>query len=239
LPPQWGEILHDRVAYYCLLPDDKQEYLRGLIQVFLDEKPFESCAGLEITDEIRVTIAGYACILLLGGQSDLYPKLRTILVYPGAYLAPQSGHQPDGTVREGLQPRAGESWSFGNIVLSWQDILRDAANPQKGRNVVFHEFAHQLDAESGSTQGAPILPANAMYADWARVLNKEFKSLIHSVEQGRSSLLDPYGATNPAEFFAVATECFFLKSAELELQHPELYAQMRLYYRQDPARFRS
>jgi Mlc titration factor MtfA (ptsG expression regulator) len=234
----WDAIVHRRVSYYHLLPADKQRELQSLIQVFLDEKPFEGCASLEITDEIRVTIAGYACILLLGGQSDLYPKLRTILVYPHAYLAPASGHQPDGTVREGLQPRIGESWSFGNIVLSWDDVLRDAADPQKGRNVVFHEFAHQLDAESGSAQGAPILPANAGYADWARVLNNEFEALIHSVEQGRSTLLDKYGVTSPAEFFAVATECFFLKAAELESHHPELYSQMSIYYRQDPAHFR-
>jgi Mlc titration factor MtfA (ptsG expression regulator) len=238
LPQEWDAIVHRRVSYYRLLPADNQEDLQGLIQVFLDEKPFEGCGGLEVTDEIRVTIAGYACILLLGGQSDLYPKLRTILVYPHAYLAPHSGHYPEGTVAEGLQQRIGESWSFGNIVLSWDDVRRDAAIPQEGRNVVFHEFAHQLDAESGSAQGAPILPANARYADWARVLGNEYEALVNSAEHGRRSLLDIYGATSPAEFFAVATECFFLKPKDLELQHPELYSQMKLYYRQDPARYR-
>ncbi len=239
LPPQWEAIVNRRVSYYHCLPADEQDDLRAFIQVFLDEKPFEGCGGLEITDEIRITIAGYACILLLGGQSDMYPKLRTILVYPHAYLAPQYGRQPDGTVSEGLQPRIGESWSFGNIVLSWDDVLRDASHPQRGRNVVFHEFAHQLDAESGAARGAPILPASARYADWAKVLGNEYEALIHSMEHDKPSLLDKYGATSPAEFFAVATECFFLRSAELKSRHPELYEQLKLYYRQDPVCYRS
>jgi Mlc titration factor MtfA (ptsG expression regulator) len=239
LSRDWDSIVQQRVSYYHILPADQQKGLKGLIQVFLDEKRFEGCAGLEITDEVRLTISGFACVLLLGGQSDLYPKLRTILVYPRGYMAPHSARQPDGTVIEGLQPRTGESWSFGNIVLSWSDILRDAANPQRGRNIVFHEFAHQLDAESGSAQGAPVLPPNARYEDWAQILTDEYESLVNSMEQGRESLLDKYGATSPAEFFAVATECFFLKSLELKSAHPRLYDQMKLYYRQDPASFGS
>jgi len=236
IPAEWDGPLGQRVHYFSLLPPEKQDELRGLVQVFLDEKAFEGCGGLPITDEIRVTIAGYACILLLGGQSDMYPKLRTILVYPRAYVAPHASHGPDGTVTEGLEGRSGESWSFGNIVLSWKDILRDSANPQLGRNVVFHEFAHQLDFEDGSAQGAPILPWDAKYDDWARVLSDEYESLIDSLERGKPSLLDKYGATDPAEFFAVATEAFFLKPADLAARHPELYEQLELYYRQDPKR---
>jgi hypothetical protein len=131
----------------------------------------------------------------------------------------------------------GESWSFGNIVLSWEDVLRDSVNYKEGRNVVFHEFAHQLDFESGSAQGAPILPRGAKYSDWSRILGREYASLIHSLELGTPSLLDKYGAVNPAEFFAVATECFFLKPLDLKVQHPELYNQLRVYYRQDPVSF--
>ena len=235
IPPDWDAILKKRVHYFSLLSPEKREELRGLVQVFLDEKEFEGCGGLQITDEMRVTIAGYACVLLLGGQSDMYPKLRTVLVYPRAYVAPLSRRGPGGTVTEGLQGRSGESWSFGNIVLSWRDILRDSENYGEGRNVVFHEFAHQLDFESGSAEGAPILPRGANYADWARVLGAEFETLIDSLEIGKPSLLDKYGASNPAEFFAVATEAFFLKSSELQSRHPELYSQLSLYYRQDPA----
>jgi len=237
MPGEWDAIVRRRVRYYHRLPPENQDLLGAFIRVFLDEKSFEGCGGMEITDEIRLTIAGYACILLLGGQSDMYPKLRTILVYPYEYVAPQSSHGPDGTVTEGLQGRSGESWSFGNIVLSWDDVVRDARNPGAGRNVVFHEFAHQLDSESGHARGAPVLPRNAKYADWAKVFEKEYEALIDSARHGRPSLLDQYGATDPAEFFAVATECFFLKPVELESRHPELYGQLKLYYRQDPARY--
>jgi len=236
IPVEWEDVIRRRVHYFAFLPPDKKDELRGLVQVFLDEKGFEGCGGLQITDEVRVTIAAYACILLLGGQSDLFPKLRTVLVYPHSYLAPQYSRRPDGTVSEGLQGRSGESWSFGNIVLSWQDVLEDSSSRVE-RNVVFHEFAHQLDFESGSAQGAPILPRGAKYADWARVLGSEYESLISSLESGRPSLLDKYGAYNPAEFFAVATECFFLKPVELRETHPELYSQLKIYYRQDPVTF--
>jgi Mlc titration factor MtfA (ptsG expression regulator) len=238
-PGEWQATILRRVPYYHFLPAGQQEDLQALIQVFLDEKPFEGCGGLDITDEIRLTISGYACILLLGGQSDMYPKLRTILVYPRGYWAPNRSRQPDGTINEGVQPRSGESWSFGNIVLSWSDVVRDAAHPQRGRNIVFHEFAHQLDSESGSSQGAPVLPSNQKYAEWTRILTREYEALVNSIEQGRRSLLDEYGAISPAEFFAVVTECFFLKPFELKSEHPKLYTQMRLYYRQDPIKYRS
>ena len=237
IPIEWETVIRRRVHYFAFLPPGKKDELRGLIQVFLDEKWFEGCRGLQITDEIRVTIAAYACILLLGGQSDMFPKLRTILVYPHSYLAPHYSRRPDGTVSEGLQGRSGESWSFGNIVLSWQDVLENSTAFREGRNVVFHEFAHQLDFESGSAQGAPILPRGANYADWARVLGSVYESLVHSLESGWPSLLDKYGASNPAEFFAVATECFFLKPAELKEVYPELYSQLKIYYRQDPVAF--
>jgi MtfA peptidase len=236
-PAEWETCISRRVQYSSFLPIEAQDRLRSLIHVFLDEKGFEGCGGLRITDEIRVTVASYACILLLGGQSDMYPKLRTILIYPQSYLAPHSSRGPDGTVSEGIQGRSGESWSFGNIVLSWQDVLRDSANSHEGRNVVFHEFAHQLDFESGSAEGAPILPRGATYSEWARVLGREYDSLIASLEMGMPSLLDKYGALNPAEFFAVATECFFLKPLELKSQHPELYDQLKLCYRQDPVSY--
>jgi Mlc titration factor MtfA (ptsG expression regulator) len=234
LSPEWEAIVRRRVAYcHFLLPELKQ-HLDALIQVFLDEKLFEGCGGLALSDEMRLTIAAHACILLLGGQSDMFPKLRAILVYPHGYVAPHSVLRPDGTVTEGMQARTGESWSFGNVVLSWQDVRRDAASIQSGRNIVFHEFAHQLDAESGPAPGAPVLPADAGYSDWARVLGREFELLKDSVKDGRPGLLDPYGATSPAEFFAVATECFFLKPGELRSEHRELYDQLKFYYRQDP-----
>lgn len=234
-PAKWLSIIQRNVPFYDCLPPEDQFELQRLIQVFLDEKKFEGCGGLEITDEIRVTIAAQACILLLGGTSDFYPKLFSIIVYPSAFVAKVQQYQPGGLVSEGIQPRLGESWSRGAIVLSWDDVLQGASDIHDGHNLVYHEFAHQLDNESGKGKGAPRLPKPSMYISWARVLTKEYQSLVDAVVNHRPSLLDRYGAASPAEFFAVATEFFFEKPIELKAVHPDLYEQLRLFYRRDPA----
>jgi Mlc titration factor MtfA (ptsG expression regulator) len=235
LPAEWLSIIKRNVPYYnCLSPAEQTE-LHGLIQIFLKEKYFEGCGGLEITDEIRVIIAAQACILLLGRKTDIYPTLRSILVYPHAYLAPLKKIDSGFLVTEGIQARFGESWSHGYVILSWDDVLRGASDIHDGHNLVFHEFAHQLDEESGSANGAPVLPHRSMYITWARVLTREYEDLINSIRQNRPTLLDKYGATNPAEFFAVATEFFFEKPVELKQLHPELYEQLRLFYQRNPA----
>lgn len=221
---------------YCrsLTAAEKRE-LHGHIQVFLHEKKFEGCGGLEITDEIRVTIAAQACILLLNRKTDCFPLMRTILVYPSHYFASTSRRMPGGVVEERVEGRLGESWMRGPIVLSWDDVLRGAADPHDGHNVVFHEFAHALDGESGALEGAPDLPEATMYTAWARVLGTEYNGLLNDLARNHRHLIDAYGATNPAEFFAVITEAFFEKSLLLKRHHPELYAQLAAFYRQDPA----
>ena len=235
LPLQWLGILRRNVPYYGFLPPQQRLELRGLIQIFLDEKQFEGCGGLELTDEIKVTIAAQGCILLLGRETDIYPKLRSVLVYPHAYIANVTARQQDGTVVEGRQGRSGESWMQGYVVLSWADVLRGASYIHDGRNVVFHEFAHQLDNESGAPEGAPLLADSSANAEWARVFGTEYQSLCDSIERDQPTLLDRYGAVSPAEFFAVATEFFFERPADLQMRHPELYGQLKQYYRQDPA----
>jgi Mlc titration factor MtfA (ptsG expression regulator) len=236
-PPEWIDIVERHVIYYRLLPPEDQRELQGLVQVFLAEKQFEGCGGLEMTDEIRLSIAAQACILLLHRDTDLYPMLQSILVYPIAYVAPATHYQADGTVTEETQARLGESWARGAVVLSWDDVKRGAADVQDGHNVVFHEFAHQLDHESGAAEGVPILPRRSMYIAWARVLGHEYERLIHDIDRHRRTLLDRYGATNPAEFFAVVTESFFEKPLELKARHPDLYEQLQLFYHQDPAAY--
>ena len=233
-PPGWSEILERNVPIYGRLPELDQAELRGLIQVFLAEKVFEGCGGLEITDEIRVTIAAQACMLLLHRETDVYPKLITILVYPTAYVSNMPQHSPQGIVTEGPQGRLGEAWTSGVVVLSWDDVKLGAADVRDGHNVVFHEFAHQLDQEDGSADGAPILPRRNMYSAWARVLGAEYAELRKAAETGKKSVLDNYGATEPAEFFAVATEAFFEKPVQLKKKHPELYEELQDYYGQDP-----
>ncbi|MDP8257580.1 MAG: zinc-dependent peptidase [Candidatus Alcyoniella australis] len=235
-PPPWLAIIERNLPFFKKLPPEDQAELQGHVQVFLAEKKFEGLGGLEMTDEIRVTIAAQACILLLHRQTDYYPDLLSILVYPHHYFAPSIVRNPDGTVTEGVDARLGESWQRGEVVLSWNDVLSGAQDPHDGHNVVFHEFAHQLDAEAdGRTDGAPALPRRSMYISWARVLSTEYQQLLQDLEQHRRNCIDSYGATNPAEFFAVVTELFFEQGRQLKQCHPELYEQLRLFYQQDPA----
>lgn len=235
LKPVWIEIIRHNVPYYQYLTSEEQAELHGHVQVFLHEKDFEGCGGLKITDEIRVTIAAQACILLLHRKADYFPLTTSILVYPHHYFAYSSKRLPGGIVEEGVQGRMGESWKGGPIVLSWDDVLKGAANPHDGRNVVFHEFAHELDGESGAMDGAPSLPKATMYRSWARVLSREYEELLRDLEQNHRHMIDSYGATNPAEFFAVVTEEFFEIPVQLKSRHPELYEQMCSFYQQDPA----
>jgi len=235
LPDAWWRIIERNVAYVRTLSAEDRRELAGIMQILLAEKYFEGCGGVVMTDEIRVTIAAQAAVLLLHRETGYYPTLRTILVYPSAYLAQSKQQLPDGSVMEGGQARLGESWHRGALVLSWSDALQGARSPHDGRNVVFHEFAHQLDGEEGGMNGAPLLDAPARYREWARVLGEEYRRLTESVAQGVPSLIDAYGATNPAEFFAVVTELFFERPAELKRMHPRLYEEFRGFYRQDPA----
>ena len=236
-PAAWRKIIDRNVPFVRYLsPADRKELEQDVL-IFLSEKHFEGAGGLEMTDEIKVTIATQACVLLLHRKTDYYPGLYSIIVYPHAYVATQTVQERRGIIAEGMQARLGESWTSGAVVLSWDDVLSGAADIHDGHNVVFHEFAHQLDAQDGSMDGAPILSDHSMYATWARVLGEEYRRLQQETELGKKTLLDQYGATNPAEFFAVATEFFFEKAQQLRQQLPQLYEELRNYYKQDPAEF--
>jgi Mlc titration factor MtfA (ptsG expression regulator) len=232
-PEPWLRIL-EGVAHYRLLSEGDRQKLRDRIQIFLDEKPIEGAGGLEIDDTIRVTIAAEACLLLLGrDELEDFPDVEAIVVYPHAYRAPTRQHLGGGVVLEGAEERLGEAHQRGLVVLAWDAVEQSARDARDGHNVVLHEFAHQLDMEDGWADGAPPLERRAMYGPWARVLGAEFQALQ---EARGKSVLDRYGATNPAEFFAVATEAFFEKPLQLRNKHPELYEELALYYRQDPAK---
>ena len=233
-PAAWLTILQERVPYYGLLSHDEQTELRKLVRVFLAEKKFEGCGGLEITDEIRVTIAAQACILLLNREHDYYAGLHSVLVYPSSYRAPAQFVDAAGVWHEGHQTRLGEAWLRGAIVLSWDAVRRDSGDFQDGHNVILHEFAHQLDQQDGTFDGAPILEKVSHYGSWARVLMKEYRALGEAADRGQETLIDQYGATNPAEFFAVITEAFFESPKALKEKHPELYAELKQFYHQDP-----
>jgi Mlc titration factor MtfA (ptsG expression regulator) len=217
------------------LPEEDREELRGHVLVFLAEKRFEGAGGLGLSDEIRVTIAAHACVLLLHRSTDYYPGLHSIIVYPGTYVARRTVREPIGLVSERIEPRRGESSTRGAIVLAWDAPRAAASHVGDGRNVVLHEFAHQLDAQEGAVDGRPVLADGERHAAWTRVLGSEYERLRQDASIGRPTLLDRYGATSPAEFFAVATESFFTQPRVLKARHPELYAELRAYYRQDPA----
>ena len=232
-PPEWREIIARNVPLFRLIPEPLRRELEGDISVFLAEKDFEGCGGLDITDEIRVTVAAQACILLLNRKAGYYPGLSTILVYPSAYVAAE-GFRADGTFSNEESVRAGESWDAGTVVLAWDHVQGDSLDVHDGHNVVLHEFAHQLDQQSGVADGRPILGQNTSYVTWGRVMSAEYERLQRRVARHKRSALDDYGATNPAEFFAVATETFFEKPRLLRESEPELYEELGQYYRLDP-----
>jgi Mlc titration factor MtfA (ptsG expression regulator) len=233
-PEAWLEVLERDVAYVAKLTPEERKTLEGLVQIFIAEKSFEGCGGLAMTDEIKVTIAAHACLLVLHlDVADVYPGLDSILVYPSAYRA-TSTKREGRVVIESDDARLGESWTRGVVVLAWDHVLRSARH-LGGDNVVLHEFAHQLDAADGSVDGAPDLGSRARYASWARVLGEEFADLSDKLHRGRASDIDAYGATSPPEFFAVVSEMFFEKPGALKSRHPELYAELAAFYKQDPA----
>ena len=233
-PDAWVAIVEKNIAIYKDLPMELRLQLRKLIKQFLHQKHFEGAGGLEITDEIRVTIAAEACMLLVNRNTGVYPSLRYIIVYPAAFVVDRPQSDMYGVVSSGRKGVLGESWSSGKVILAWDNVLSGSSNFVDGHNVVLHEFAHQLDSESGSTNGAPILAGSNCLRTWATTLSGEFEELQKDAWKGRRSLLDHYGATNPAEFFAVSTETFFEKPAQMAKHHAELFEVLRCYYRVDP-----
>jgi Mlc titration factor MtfA (ptsG expression regulator) len=233
-PEPWVEIVERNIGVYKNLPMPLRLQLRRLIKQFLHEKHFTGCAGLEITDEIRVTIAAEACMLLLHRPTGVYPGLKYILVYPRSFIVSREQQGAGGVVESAHRGMLGESWSNGKVILAWDHVLHGARNFVDGQNVVLHEFAHQLDAETGLTDGAPVLASAHSYRGWAVTLSTEFETLQRKAHRGKSSLMDHYGATNPAEFFAVATETFFEKPRQMAEHHEELFETLVTYYRVDP-----
>jgi Mlc titration factor MtfA (ptsG expression regulator) len=234
-PNEWLKIIKRRVAFFGRLSAADQAELLDHIQVFLAEKRFEGCAGLEIDDEIRVTIAAQACLLLLHRRTDYFPRLVTILVYPSTYLVDEQRPVEGPVWEEGKMSRLGETGrTMGSMVLAWDSVKIGAADPSDGKNVVLHEFAHQLDYENSAADGTPALATRRQQLAWREVMRTEFASLRAADATGIPTLLDTYGATNPAEFFAVSVEAFFERPSALRFRHPKLYAELQGYFNQSP-----
>ena len=241
---EWQQGLEGYCPFYRSLPAADQNELEGHLRVFMAEKNFEGCGGFVLSDAIKAGIAAQACLLLLHRNTDYYPDLKSVLVYPTNYVASITRHIGSGVMEESQMVRAGESWWEGVVVLAWDSVLSEVQAPENGYNVVLHEFAHQLDYEDGHADGMPLVghgqPRSVRqqrYADWTRIMRSEYEILRRQAELGQPTFLRHYGATNAAEFFAVATENFFCRPRALQQLHPAIYEQMQWYYQQDPAQW--
>jgi hypothetical protein len=233
-PRPWLGYLETNLRQYPALPLPARDRLLDLTRIFVAEKNWVGCGGLEIDDEVRVTIATQACLLLLGFEGDYcFDSVRSVLVYPGGFLT-MGGIPGTPLVSEG-SPAIGQAWRRGPIVLAWDHALAGGRNADQGRNVVLHELAHHVDGLDGAVDGIPPLGSRDDYRQWYDVTEREFERLGQAADRNVVTLLDQYGASNRPEFFAVATECFFQQPGAMRQQHPELYEILRNFYRQDPA----
>jgi hypothetical protein len=237
-PSNWESLLLKNVVHYGMLNNAERAELRASMLVLFAEKNWEGCGGLVLTDEIRVTIAAQACLLLLGLPHDYYRNVESILVYPSTIVIPE--HTPAVFARVSAPaatevPVLGLASARGAVILVWDAVKHGARHPEQGHNVVYHEFAHMLDMLDGVADGTPPLADRNQLDAWVRVCFREFQRLKILAEKGQKTFLDAYGASNEAEFFAVATEEFFDRPLALQKHAPDLYHVLGAYYRQDPA----
>ena len=235
IPPNWPQLVRRQVPLIALLPSADQERLFHIMQLFLKEVPFEGCGGLELREEIQVTIAAQACLLLLKMPYPRYARVRRVLVYPSAFVPKTQHSYRSNQLVTPDEPLTGQAWPSGVVVLGWEEVKDGALASNDGHNVVFHEFAHMLDAEDGRFDGTPVLDSAASYHAWVTQWSAEFAEHVRRVEVNESTVLDPYGATNRAEFFAVATEAFFETPVELRSNQPRLYTLLAEFFKLDPA----
>jgi Mlc titration factor MtfA (ptsG expression regulator) len=237
-PAEWSAFVQENVPHFNLLDTTERAELVAMSQVFLEEKLWEGCGGLELSDEIRITISVQACLLQLALPHDYYRNVEAILIYPSTVLIPE--HHPGvfellESPIEAASPILGQAFSSGPVILVWDAVLRGARHPERGHNVVYHEFAHKLDMLDGAADGTPPFADPVQLAEWVAVCTGEFHRLRHLAGQGHKTFLDAYGAKSEAEFFAVATEEFFDRPRLLKQHAPDLYHVLSAYYRQDPA----
>ena len=229
-PEVWRAILDVNAPLIARVPEALRAELDGLTQVFLGEKNFEGCGGLDMTDEIRVTIAAQACLLLVGREADVYPKVDSVLVYPDTFVSNTVEAHDEFLVSEYEEEMEGEAWPIGAVVLAWRDVMVAAQLPSDGYNVVLHEFAHQIDMENGDADGFPRLPDGISSTDWTAVMEHAYDKHCTDVDRRRRTPLDEYAADGPEEFFAVATETFFETPVPLRQRHPELFDLLKRFY---------
>ncbi len=240
-PNEWNTVLEHHFPVYQQITADFRKHWEEIIQVLHQEKRFEGCGGFEIDDTVRLTILSQAALLLLGNRSDYYYDVRSILVYPDIYTAPVQRREHDSfIVTEGFESRQGEAWSFGNIVLAWDSVIQQTSSFGNGINVTIHEFSHHLDQLYGVSDriDAPVSDQESD-PEWIHKLRKSYLDFVEIVERSHSPFMDPYGAHNPAEFFAVASENFIEKPRALNKHDSSLFDALKTFYEFDPRPLRT
>lgn len=237
-PPEWSQLLRQQVPLYARLPAALREQLHGHILILLAEKDFHAAAGFQVSDAMRLIILAQAGLLLLNRPVDYFPMLHSIVVHPGRFVVNRETWDATGIHQSDRQILSGESWEQGQLVLSWDDSLTGGLISDDGYNVVLHEFAHQLDLESGAVNGMPGLASRTQRAAWAGVFSAAYADHCARtearIEARADAWLDPYAATSPAEFFAVITEAFFELPHQVQSHYPQVYQALGHYYRVDP-----
>ncbi|MDH5544425.1 MAG: zinc-dependent peptidase [Gammaproteobacteria bacterium] len=233
-PAKWKNVLLTQWPLYREIPDLLKEGLHQRIQLFIQEKQFVGCDGFQITEEHRLLIAAQACLLVINKPYEYFDELKSILVYPSAFIVKHNRQLANGTIAEEQNVNSGEAWETGKIVLSWDDAYAGMINIKDGENVVIHEFAHLLDHTNGTANGAPLLEHAKNYDVWSKTFQTAYNRLLHNLHTGEKSVFNPYGAASPGEFFAVASEMFFERSRLFQSEEPELYQELVRFYAVDP-----
>ncbi len=229
----WHKTIMTSTLLSCL--DRKERHrLRKLASLFLHEKAITGAGGLDVNDTMRVYIAATACLLILNLDLDYYDGWSEIIVYPDTFVIKREEYDENGLVHNTQRALAGESWQRGPVILSWSDARPEDQPDRHASNVVLHEFAHKLDMLNGAANGMPPLHASMTREDWTKSLSLAYKKLHQKIDHHKQTSIDPYGAENPAEFFAVLTETFFEHPARLQKAYRQVYQQFCLFYRQDP-----
>lgn len=238
LPDSVWERAASQVTLLDGLSAEEQARLRDLTSLFLREKAFEGAHGLRVTEAMRLVISMQACLPILNLGLDYYDGWVEMLIYPGGFRARHEFHDEAGVVHIEDREMTGEAWSRGPVILSWKDVEEDLQHPGYGYNVVIHEMAHKLDMLNGNANGFPPLHRGMVPARWAEAFSDAYQDLARDLSEGIESFVDPYAASSPEEFFAVASEAFFDAPQILAAGLPAVYDQLRLFYRQDTVRRR-
>ena len=235
-PVRWDEFLHRNVGHDRLLSPPEQARLRDITRILVAEKEWKGAAGVYVSEEMRVTIAAQASLLLLGADHDYYARVTAVVVYPGEFRTPRAEDDwEDDELSDTIL--AGQAVRRGPVILSWHEVLPEGRDPDAGYNVVIHEFAHQLDFLDNAVHGTPSLGDPALEKRWRYVWGVAFATHRRAIKAKEDTFFTEHAAENETEFFADATEAFYCRPGDMRLDYPELYQLLAAYYRVDPARW--